>query len=592
MKKTRTIVSLLFIIAVLVLQFFGLLDVFENPVEDKLYQTGSKINNNIYVIGIDEETLNELGSFDKFSRDRMADLINKLMEDPESSPAVIALDIAYYAEKDEETDDKLIEACRNAGNVVMVDTVMFGSVVEEGNQAIMVEKPFDELADAIVGSGHSNYQLDSDGVVRHKIGTLNVDGKKEKSFATVVYENYIKKMGLEDNTNERLKEDTAYIVYAGEPRTFYGSVGAGCSFVKVLNGTYSTKSFKDSIVFVGAYATGMQDNYYTSIDKQTQMYGVEIHANIVNQYLNNSYKLELADWALLVPTFIMALLAVLIINITPTKWTIIINLALCAIYVSMTQLFYRLLGVIMPILAPVVAMALTVIVDVVGEYASYAKQKKAIIEKYSKFLPKAVAEQIADEGEEKLKLGGVKKNIAVLFVDIRGFTTLSESLTPEEVVNFLNQYYIITTEAVFKNGGMVDKFVGDETMALFNAPLDLDDYIDKAVMAGLDMINAHDRFNDMLPDSLKDKVWYGVGVHYGDAVVGNLGTTERMDYTAIGDTINTGARLQGQAKANELVISSDVYDIIKSRFLCEHAGAVHLKGKAKDMEIYKVISRL
>lgn len=195
---------------------------------------------------------------------------------------------------------------------------------------------------------------------------------------------------------------------------------------------------------------------------------------------------------------------------------------------------------------------------------------------------------IVKGGEDALKLGGQKKDIAVLFVDVRGFTPLSEGLDPEEVVEILNRYLERTTKAVFDHGGTVDKFIGDATMALFNAPLDLDDYVLNAVRTGLDMAAASNELAPEIEVKTGRKVGLGIGINCGEAVVGNIGTSKRMEYTAIGSTVNMAARLEGKAKAGEVIISPHVYERIKDRIEVTSLGPVELKGISELQELYRV----
>ena len=188
----------------------------------------------------------------------------------------------------------------------------------------------------------------------------------------------------------------------------------------------------------------------------------------------------------------------------------------------------------------------------------------------------------------ELVIGGENRHIAVLFVDIRGFTTMSESLQPEEVVEILNEYLGLTTQAIFDNGGTLDKFVGDATMAVFNAPFDLDDYIFRAVSTAWDMQAGADRIAEKFRERYGKSVSFGIGVNCGNAVVGNIGCDFRMDYTAIGDTVNTAARLESNAKPGQILISSEVYEAVKDRVTVTPIGEIPLKGKNKGVFVYQV----
>ena len=177
---------------------------------------------------------------------------------------------------------------------------------------------------------------------------------------------------------------------------------------------------------------------------------------------------------------------------------------------------------------------------------------------------------------------------AVLFVDIRGFTTMSEVLEPEQVVEILNEYLSLTTKAIFDNSGTLDKFVGDAAMAVFNAPFDLEDYEFKAVCAAMDIVEGGKALEKSLMEKYGRTIGFGVGVNVGPAVVGNIGCDFRMDYTAIGDTVNTSARLEANAKKGQVLISDVLYDRIKDRIEVNDIGEIPLKGKSKGVFVYEV----
>ena len=173
-------------------------------------------------------------------------------------------------------------------------------------------------------------------------------------------------------------------------------------------------------------------------------------------------------------------------------------------------------------------------------------------------------------------------------MDIRGFTPLSESMEPEQVVAILNEYLSLTTRCIFAHHGTLDKFVGDATMAVFNAPFDQDDYIYEAVATAWDIKQGSRELGERLYQQFGKHVGFGVGVNCGEAVVGNIGCEFRMDYTAIGDTVNTAARLEANAKAEEVLISEYVYEKLKGRIEAEEVGEIPLKGKSNKIMVYRV----
>ena len=165
---------------------------------------------------------------------------------------------------------------------------------------------------------------------------------------------------------------------------------------------------------------------------------------------------------------------------------------------------------------------------------------------------------------------------------------MSESVEPEEVVGILNEYLNLTTDSIFKNGGTLDKFIGDATMAVFNAPFDLEDYVYKAVCTARDIAAGSAALQEKLQKQFGKTISFGIGVNCGNAVVGNIGCEARMDYTAIGDTVNTASRLESNAKPGQILISKDVYEQIKTRIKATEVGIIPLKGKSNGVFVYSV----
>ncbi len=225
-------------------------------------------------------------------------------------------------------------------------------------------------------------------------------------------------------------------------------------------------------------------------------------------------------------------------------------------------------------------MALLIAVYYVAlHYYKERKAKQSIERAFNKYVAPQVVKEIAKSGTYELKLGGENRDVAVLFVDIRGFTPLSESLEPEQVVDILNGYLALTTRCIFRHGGTLDKFIGDATMAVFNAPFDTEDYVCKAVLTAWDNVQGGNKIEEEYIKRYGKHVGFGVGVNCGPAVVGNIGCDFCMDYTAIGDTVNTAARLEANAPRGHVYISDAVYAQVKDRIAVEDVGEIPLKGK-------------
>ena len=237
---------------------------------------------------------------------------------------------------------------------------------------------------------------------------------------------------------------------------------------------------------------------------------------------------------------------------------------------------------------PTLLIVLAFVIVIINHYYNEYKHKKEVIGTFKRYISPDVAEALVEKQDDAMSLGGRKRNVACLFVDIRGFTKMSEELSPEEVVDILNGYLEMATNQVFKFGGMVDKFIGDCVMAIFNAPLDLDDYIFKAVCAAYGIVKEGKAICDHVLEKYNKKLEFGVGVHYGDAVIGNIGSKTRMDFTAIGDTVNTASRIEASAGGSQVLISKDVYEVIKDRIKVIDAGDRMFKNKKEPITCYEV----
>jgi adenylate cyclase len=219
-------------------------------------------------------------------------------------------------------------------------------------------------------------------------------------------------------------------------------------------------------------------------------------------------------------------------------------------------------------------------------YFRASLEKRHITDTFGRYVDPAILKELLVKGGAAEDLGGKTFNIAVLFVDIRGFTTMSESLDPPTVVEIINQYLTLTTECIMRHHGTLDKFVGDCTMAFWNAPLPQEDPVYLACCAAMDMVEGSKALGEELMQRFGRTVSFGVGINWGPAVVGNIGAPLRMDYTAIGDTVNTAARLEANAPGGKILISRAVADILGDRAVTTSLGdSIKLKGKAEGFEI-------
>ena len=204
---------------------------------------------------------------------------------------------------------------------------------------------------------------------------------------------------------------------------------------------------------------------------------------------------------------------------------------------------------------------------------------------FKKYVSKNIVDKLL-ENEDSLNLGGTESDITILFSDIRGFTSMSEKLSPTEIVKLLNKYFKSMIDVVFKYNGTLDKIVGDELMVLYGVPLKSEDDTDNAVKTAIKMFQSLDKFNEVIIKEGYKPFKIGIGINKGKAVSGNIGSEQQMNYTVIGDTINLGARLCSHAKSGEILISSSVKDVISDDYAFKKIPSIEVKGKSKPIEVW------
>ena len=599
---------------------------------DRLYQKGSVSSGRIVVIEIDEKALETYGSNPlDWDRTVYADVLNWLNASDESRPAVIGLDVIFAHDEDLESDRALAEAAA-AGNVVTAGMYYYGNQLVtkpdgsyEWTKGAVVDEamPYPALG-AVTQTGIVNVNLDEDGVVRHAVLTYrgsgigsagndtdetgsSIDGTGDEpgaagtpSFALLLAQAYAEANGL---TLTLPKGPGCYLEFTYPAGGYLETI----SLADVCSGQYPASYFHNKIVLIGACAASMQDEYLTPVSRTQAMYGVEVHANIIDMILRGSYKKELSDG--MQRLLLAAVLAVCAFVFAGGRFRTMLAgwLGIVIGWPALCLVAYRGETVLHPLWILAGATVLF-IAGVAGHYLTEAASRRQLRQQFERYVDPAVLRQILDQGADGLQLEGRECTIAVLFVDICGFTSLSERLAPAEVVGVLNQYLEMVTDCIMRNGGTLDKFIGDCAMAFWNAPFEQDGPVRKAVQAGQDMIAGAAALNKDLGFDLG----FAVGVHCGRAVVGNIGSSKRMDFTAIGDTVNTASRLEslkisGLPREGRIYVSQEVIDALRREtpeafapqsgvpaaggartVTVEDLGAHALKGKEQPVRVYAV----
>lgn len=222
----------------------------------------------------------------------------------------------------------------------------------------------------------------------------------------------------------------------------------------------------------------------------------------------------------------------------------------------------------------------------------FVKQQR-ILELFQKYVPENIINESLKKENTKALFEGEICSLTVLFVDIRNFTAFSAQVNPKQVVNYLNDFFTVMTECIKKHQGSIDKFIGDSILAIFGAPIADFNNQQNAVLAALDMIDALKKFNEEHEQELNFKAIVGIGINSGEAVIGNIGTESRIEYTAIGDTINVASRIEKltKDKPNTIIISESTYKAVQNDFIIEPLGPHIIRGKNEKINLYKVIGR-
>ena len=602
MNTTRKnlLIALCGALAVCLLAGTGLLRRADKWVQDALFQRPGVTSGDIILIGIDDEALAELGPYHTWDRNIMASALEALAADPDRLPAVTAIDTLYAGESDPAADARLAEAAARLPAVVTASLADFGTeytAAESGGvdvnarAVLRYEQPYEALRDVSV-QGHINAWYDMDGIMRHALLYIDVPeregqaGGRVYSMACETARAYLESQGRKITMPEADARGDIYIPFTGGPGDYYD----GYSLAKLVKGELKPDVWAGKIVMIGPYTAGLQDAYFTPIDRSEQMNGVELQANVVQAFLEENFKQEAPDWPQLVILALVSFGAMLLFLRSKVRGGALLAAGLIVLSLAAGYVLYQLGWVTHPLWLPAAALLLYA-AAVVRHYIVAALERQRVTRTFERYVAPEIVKEILKDPESGEKLGGRLCDIAVMFVDIRGFTSMSERLAPEQVVQILNRYLTVTSSCVERNRGTLDKFVGDATMAFWGAPLPVDDPVGPAATTALEIVRETQLLSQQLKEETGEVLHVGIGINYGPAVVGNMGSERRMDYTAIGDTVNTAARLESNAPGDTVYISRAVADALGPAAQTEPlAQPLKLKGKAEGFEVLKLIS--
>lgn len=560
--------------------FLGFFSSWQLRLSDSLFSP-RKPRPEIVIIAIDDKSIQAIGRWpwDRSVHAKLLDILG-------NKPAAIGLDVAFPEISNEVDDSKLKEAFKNAGNIVLpIEAGILWQDAGPSVKAASLLVPISGFRE-VTKMGLVNIPADPDGISRQvpediRFTELSSTGA-QKSFAKLVLETYAEKNQLPQISQIKTENGYLRINFTGLPGTFPAH-----SYIDVLDGKVSVDTFKDKIVFIGATALDLHDTLITPVSGKP-MSGVEVHANIIQTFLDKKYLLSEPKLRTVATIILFSLGASFIFaSIGVTGGTIFL-ITLIGVYI-----FYVIFsfdqGVIRNLIFPLLTLVVLYVVHVIYKYFAENKRKRFIKKALSYYLSESVMKDVLSS-PEKLKLGGQRKEITVLFSDIAGFTTISEKLPPEELARLLNIYLTNMTQIVFANSGVLDKYIGDAVMAFWGAPVIQKEHVLLACTAALKMQEEIQKNKIIWKKAGIDDFDVRIGVNTGEMVVGNMGSDLRFDYTLLGDNVNLGARLEGINKeyGTHIIIAESTYKQVMDHVIARRLDTVAVKGKKQGVTIYEL----
>ena len=344
------------------------------------------------------------------------------------------------------------------------------------------------------------------------------------------------------------------------------------------------------LVLIGATAQALQD-FTTTITGQVP--GVYVHARLIDQLLRGMYVRPAPDWLNLSLIVLLPLLLTALLLRVRALIAVVLGAGIIALYAVIAIALFAYDYYWLDLLHVAGAMLLAALAAIAVRVVSEAAGRRVVTEMFGRHVSPGVVAEImrADDPSEALALKGKRAKVTVFYSDIRGFTAMSERMTAEAIYDQLNEYFEAMCEIIFSYGGYVDKFIGDCIMSVFSAPAQREDDAYRAVAAALDQQAVIAKLSARWQTEGKPPFTVGMGVNTGEVVLGNLGSAARMNYTVIGDEVNTAARLYNVALGGQIIISHSTYEEIKDRFAVRELEPVTVKNKSAPLRIYEVLAR-
>jgi len=590
--------------------FIGLFEQLHLTFSDSLYRLNSP-SEDIIIVKVDDKSVQPVpegfGRYSQWTRDNFAKTLDRISQD---GPSVVALDFIFNTPttslpvdniRELEYDVATSPSSREKLNKYQEFIEEYSSSVQNPIDDRLAEE-FGKVDKLILGAEASGDRLiapllkfsiganlgitnnfpDNDGVFRRATPYFNIGDETYDDFAVAIAKKHLNYSELQ----LPLENEKLLVNYFGEPYS-YRSI----SFVDVAKGNFDKNLFKDKIVLIGPTSSKtFHDEHLTPRSNTTPMPGVEFRANEIQTILTQSYLKNQSTSALIITVLLISVLFTTIFNyLKPIVATVALVGAL-AIYVGLAHFFYRQ-GIIVNMVYPPLAIVSSYIAAWVYRYFIADRKKREIKSAFGHYVSETLVEEIS-KNPDMVKLGGEKRQITVFFSDIKNSTTISEKTEITQWVSQMNEYFTVMESVIKKHQGTIDKYEGDAIMGFWNAPVIQKNHTQLAYQAALDMQQVLAKLNAKWSQEGRPQIEFRMGINTGEAIVGNFGSENRFDYTAMGDTVNTASRLESAANktyGTSIMVAGQPKDL--QGFTLREIDSVLLPGKTEPIQIHELLAK-
>ncbi|MFC1998423.1 CHASE2 domain-containing protein [Chloroflexota bacterium] len=541
-----------------------------------LMLSGSVPAPNIVIVAYNDDTIAAKGTMGTWSRELHGQAIQNLRD---AEAVVVGFDVLFSTVAP--GDGVMKTKMDDAGNVVLalVGDISDPSQIDTSEQVVEYPALYTPLADytaAAVALGHANVFEDGDLIVRRMPLNIKVTGDDTKyvslSAAMLESASFVQ--------SDDVKVDGSgymYINYAGGRNTF-----PRISYKDVIDNTFDPALVRNKVILIGTTATG-EDVLKTPVGT---MPGVEVHANAVNTIMTGRYLTDSGQTGSLAVILVSAFLCGLFLPRVSIKKGTILTGVLIGAFIAAVIICADKGYMLDPLYSPV-AIAVLFVGMVITKVAMERADRRQVTGLFGKYVSDEVASEIIDMADRGvLGISGENREVTVFFADLRGFTKLSSGLEPPQVVDLLNSCFEVMIDLIQANDGMINKFVGDNIMAIWNAPQNQPKQAYLAVKAAIECQKAMAEVNEVATDI--GPLEWGIGINTGIATAGSIGSKGRLEYTVIGDTVNLASRFCGGAPGGKVWIGPQTYERVKDKVKATALTPQSFKGKEEAIVVYDV----